>query len=327
MLRSTMAPRRNEAPRQEKLKRGRRGTDREMAAKQAAENRSTTVETRGQNSSGAEARDSFYCVCGPTEVVPLLQNHVRLSFSAACLAGERDWEIRRGEMLEFELSRWSRSRAKRIVDVLAVLACSPIFLPLLALIGAAVFVTSGLPVIFLQVRMGRGGVPFAIYKFRTMRPSRARGGSAMAVESASRITWLGSLLRRTKLDELPQVFNVLLGDMSLVGPRPKVLEQQLQPLWCRPGLTGAATLAFAREESFLMQFPPEEWAALFDDAILPAKRRMDAQYMQSATVWSDLRILADTILFRWKTHAQEIQQWGDAESCEAPSSQTASLCS
>jgi lipopolysaccharide/colanic/teichoic acid biosynthesis glycosyltransferase len=233
-----------------------------------------------------------------------------------------------GEILQSELSRWSRSRAKRILDVAAVLLCSPILLPLLASIAVAVFVTSGMPVIFRQHRVGRGGVPFAIYKFRTMRPSDTHGRSAMAIESAGRITRLGSLLRRTKLDELPQLLNVLAGEMSLVGPRPKVPEQQLQPLSCRPGLTGVATLAFAREEALLMRVPPQEWAELFHNTILPAKRRMDAQYMQKATLWSDLRILADTVLVRWRFYAPEIQLIRrKAESCEAPSSQAASIYS
>lgn len=235
-------------------------------------------------------------------------------------------ESQNGAIPEFELSRWSRSRGKRIFDVAAVLVCSPILLPLLAVIAAAVLLTSGVPVIFRQYRMGRDGVPFAIYKFRTMRPSNARGGSAIAIASASRITWLGALLRKTKLDELPQLFNVLTGEMSLVGPRPKVPEQQLMPLPCRPGLTGAATLAFAREESILMPVPRDALAVFFRDSVLPAKHELDVRYARQATLRSDLRILADTILGRWGSYSFPVQCLYEQDRREEPSSEIVSIC-
>ena len=239
---------------------------------------------------------------------------------------ERNSELKNGVIPDFELSRWSHSRAKRFLDIAAVLVCSPILLPVLVMIAVAVFVTSGAPFIFRQRRIGRSGMPFTIYKFRTMRISHVRGGNAIGIESASRITGLGTLLRRTKLDELPQFFNVLRGEMSLVGPRPKVPEQQLAPLPCRPGLTGPATLAFAREDSFLMQFPQGEWADLFHQVILPAKHRMDADYMQKATLCSDLRVIVDTVLVRWKFYVPEIPRKACVENCDAVSNQTASIC-
>lgn len=239
---------------------------------------------------------------------------------------DRDSDLRKHEPPPVELSRWSQSRAKRILDVAAVLLGLPIVAPLLVLIALAVFVTSGAPLIFRQRRMGRHGVPFAIYKFRTMQPAQAGGESAIAAESANRVTWLGSLLRRSKLDELPQIFNVLAGKMSLVGPRPKVPEQQLEPLPCRPGLTGAATLAFACEGALLMQIPPDAVAEFFHNTILPAKRRLDTQYMRKATLLSDLRMLVDTVLGRWESYASEIQWITDPGRCQEPSSQAASMC-
>ncbi len=198
-----------------------------------------------------------------------------------------------------ELSPWTASRTKRAMDVCVVLALMPIVLPLLLITGIAVLIASGTPVIFRQKRMGRFGEEFAIYKFRTMRHSPHDRKSALAADSADRVTSLGFLLRRTKLDELPQMLNVLAGDMSLVGPRPKVPEQQLDPLPCRPGLTGPATLAFAREEALLMQIPQEMLTDYYHKTILPTKHRLDAEYLERATLRSDMRILLDTALGRW----------------------------
>lgn len=201
------------------------------------------------------------------------------------------------------LSPWSRSRAKRIFDIGAIVVSLPILAPALGILALGVFLTSGAPVIFRQKRSGIGNDRFAIFKFRTMKPDGSAPNSAISIESADRITWFGGFLRKTKLDELPQVINILAGDMSLVGPRPKVPEQQLVPLNCRPGLTGPATLAFAREETLLMQIPKDERTAFYYDAVLPAKQQADSEYMQRATLGSDLRILLNTALGRWDVYA------------------------
>ncbi|HWT65778.1 MAG TPA: sugar transferase [Terracidiphilus sp.] len=208
-----------------------------------------------------------------------------------------------------ELSAWTRSVAKRAFDVGIVLIALPLLAPVLACIALAVFATSGAPILFLQVRVGRNGRLFAIYKFRTMRHEASRPLSSLAVGSADRVTRLGTWLRRTKLDELPQVFNILAGEMSLVGPRPKVPEQQPGPLACRPGLTGAATLEFAREEALLKQVPEEEVNDFFNNTILPVKRRLDADYMQRATMTSDLALIANTVLGRWQWLPAEPSSW------------------
>lgn len=225
--------------------------------------------------------------------------------------------------LRHELSPWSRSRAKRILDVAAVLALSPILLPLLALIALAVLASSGVPVVFRQRRLGMNGEPFAIYKFRTMRHSPTKNQSAISADSADRVTPLGYFLRRTKLDELPQVLNVLAGDMGLVGPRPKVPDQQLEPLPCRPGLTSPATLAFAREEALLIQIPPDSLADFYHKTILPAKHRLDSEYLRQATISSDLRILLDTVLGRWGSCTTDIHFKTPEEECHSPSSKAA----
>jgi lipopolysaccharide/colanic/teichoic acid biosynthesis glycosyltransferase len=231
----------------------------------------------------------------------------------------------KGVTPKYELSPWTRSGAKRAMDVGIVLASSPILIPVLAAIALAVLVTSGAPIFFLQERLGPNGVPFFIYKFRTMRPALVHPSSAIAIDSANRITWLGALLRRSKLDELPQIFQVLTGEMSLVGPRPKVPEQEPKPFPCRPGLTGAATLAFAREETILQGIDSADLAEYFQTTVLAAKREIDADYLGRATIWSDLRILVNTVLGRWESYDQVISRQHEEENDVEASGQAASL--
>lgn len=197
------------------------------------------------------------------------------------------------------LSPWTASRAKRIFDIIAVLMFAPIVTPLLLVIGMMVLAICGRPILFRQVRIGHSGRPFSILKFRTMCMLPVDVQSAIAALSAERITPLGRILRRLKLDELPQVLNVLAGDMSLVGPRPKVLEQQIGTLACRPGITGSATLIFAREEALLRRIGIDAVPEYYRTAILPAKTKLDAEYMARATFLSDLRILLNTVLGKW----------------------------
>lgn len=208
---------------------------------------------------------------------------------------------------DLDLSPWSRSRARRVFEVTAIVASAPVLLPLVGMIAMAVGATSGFPILFRQKRKGALDSTFQILKFRTMRLSPDGCASAISIESAHRITPLGAFLRRTKLDELPQVWNVLRGEMSLVGPRPKVPEQQPESLPCRPGLTGVAALAFVREESVLQDLAPELLTSFFHQHILPAKLRLDAAYMSKASVGSDLRIILDTVIGRWRPYAMDLE--------------------
>ena len=114
-----------------------------------------------------------------------------------------------------------------------------------------------------------------------------------------RFTPIGLFLRRWKLDELPQLLNVLVGDMSMVGPRPKLLEHQIADLSCRPGITGAATIAFAREEQILAQLPNHHLDDYYSSVILPFKHQLDVEYMARATFLSDLKLILDSALRRW----------------------------
>ena len=197
------------------------------------------------------------------------------------------------------VSRWTTSPAKRVFDVAALLVFTPLWIPLLFVLAVIVRISSRGPVIFQQRRIGRYGRPFTIYKFRTMRHDPYGRRNAIAAVAVDDITPAGHILRRFKLDELPQLINVLLGHMSLVGPRPKVPEQQLEPLPCNPGITGSATLAFAREEALFSQIPEAELNTFYRDTVLPAKYRLDADYMRCATFARDLSILMDTVLGRW----------------------------
>jgi len=205
-----------------------------------------------------------------------------------------------------EMSPWTTSRAKRVLDVTAVLASAPVVLPSLLLIALAVRTSSRGPVLFQQTRLGRFGAPFEIYKFRTMLHAPAGRRDAIAAISADRITPLGRILRWLKLDELPQVLNVLAGQMSLVGPRPRVPEQQLELLQCRPGVTGWATLAFAREESLFALIPNHTLPEYYSKTILPAKQRLDTSYMKHATLFSDLKLMFDTVVGRWGAYARSV---------------------
>ncbi|WP_058186875.1 sugar transferase [Terracidiphilus gabretensis] len=197
------------------------------------------------------------------------------------------------------LSHWTTSPAKRIFDVTSLLVFAPLWIPLLFVLAVIVRASSHGPVIFQQKRIGRSCRPFTIYKFRTMRHDPHGRRNAIAAVAANEITAAGHILRRFKLDELPQLINVLLGHMSLVGPRPKVPEQQLEPLACHPGITGSATLAFAREEILFSQIPEPELNAFYRDSVLPTKHRLDAEYMRCATFAGDLAILMDTVLGKW----------------------------
>lgn len=204
---------------------------------------------------------------------------------------------------------WANGRGKRAFDVAIAAAACLVAAPLLGAIAAAIKCSSPGPVLFLQTRMGRGGIPFRIYKFRTMR---VQDGPLVTARNDSRITAVGRILRRTKLDELPQLLNVLRGDMSFVGPRPKVPEHQSSPLLCRPGLTGAATLAFIEEETLLMDIPEDKLEAYAVQVLHQIKSDVDDEYALKSTLLTDLRLLASTALhlaqLRRSTRVQEMNR-------------------
>jgi lipopolysaccharide/colanic/teichoic acid biosynthesis glycosyltransferase len=202
-------------------------------------------------------------------------------------------------LVQEQVSLWSQSRGKRIFDCISVLLVLPFLTPIFLLVALGIRFSSRGPVLFLQKRMGRYGRPFTILKFRTLTHLEGAAHHAVTTAGNQRFTPVGPFLRRWKLDELPQLLNVLWGDMSLVGARPKLPEHQIIALTYRPGITGAATIAFAREELALAGVPKEQLDFYYRTVILPAKHEMDAAYMARATFRSDLKLIVDSVLRRW----------------------------
>jgi lipopolysaccharide/colanic/teichoic acid biosynthesis glycosyltransferase len=163
----------------------------------------------------------------------------------------------------------------------------------------------------MQERIGRNGSRFTIIKFRTMEHVRIGAHKAVTTTENQKFTPVGPFLRKWKLDELPQLLNVLKGDMSLVGPRPKLPNHQVGRLHCRPGITGAATITFAREEEILARLPEHLLDSYYHEVVLPAKFKLDAEYMGQATFWSDLKLLVNTLLRRWdSSHMRQLLDAG-----------------
>ncbi|MFP5204159.1 MAG: sugar transferase [Acidobacteriota bacterium] len=192
-------------------------------------------------------------------------------------------------------SSWCVSRAKRAFDLaIAVPVLAVAGLPMVA-IGLCIRLSSKGPAIFVQERVGRHGRLFKIFKFRSMRMDAAEG-PGLTKDGDSRITPIGRWLRKLKLDELPQFYNVLRGDLSLVGPRPKLPQYEVNfNMQCRPGITGASTLLFRNEEEILSRVSPSEIESFYARRIKPLKARIDTRYMRKAALSSDLKILAGTL--------------------------------
>jgi lipopolysaccharide/colanic/teichoic acid biosynthesis glycosyltransferase len=169
------------------------------------------------------------------------------------------------------------------------------------MIALTIVISSGKPILFMQRRVGRYGQEFTLLKFRTMKMA-AQSGSGLTRDGDARVTVIGRWLRKRKLDELPQLFNVLKGEMTLVGPRPdlKVFWSQARAedrriLELTPGLTGVASLAFSDEEQLLTQVPTERLASFYLQQVLPRKVSLDSEYAARATFRSDCGILLQTV--------------------------------
>ena len=194
---------------------------------------------------------------------------------------------------------------KRIIDIVASFLGLLLLSPFLFAIAALIKLDSAGPVFFRQERIGRGFRPFLIYKFRTMVKEAAKLGAPITIGEDPRITRVGRFLRRTKIDELPQLFNVVKGDMSLGGPRPELRryvdafrQEYDQILTMRPGLTDLASLKFIDEASVLAQARDPERA--YRDCVLPEKLALAKQYIREHSLRLDAVLLARTLwrLFR-----------------------------
>ncbi len=190
---------------------------------------------------------------------------------------------------------------KRIFDIIlssvGLVCLTPIFL----LISIIIKIGSEGPVLFKQIRVGKNGKEFKILKFRTMVVDAENKGIQLTIGKDNRVTKVGYLLRKTKLDELPQLINVLNGDMSFVGPRPEVPKyvalyngNQRNILKVRPGITDLASIKYRNENILLAKtVEPEK---TYIEEIIPAKVALNNQYLQNISVVNDLKIIIKTIL-------------------------------
>jgi lipopolysaccharide/colanic/teichoic acid biosynthesis glycosyltransferase len=199
-------------------------------------------------------------------------------------------------------SRTAFFACKRVVDVTASASALVLLAPLLLLVAAAVKLGSPGPVLFRQERMGKGSRPFLMSKFRTMVTDAHRYGPLVTTAGDARVTPLGRFLRTTKLDELPQLWHVLVGDMSLVGPRPQT--RQYFELYrdeyskvldvVRPGITDFAAICYRNEEAVLAQLGGEPEEA-YIRWVIPAKLRLYRLYVERMSIRTDLHILLHTV--------------------------------
>jgi lipopolysaccharide/colanic/teichoic acid biosynthesis glycosyltransferase len=190
-------------------------------------------------------------------------------------------------------------RGARLLDVTLAAAGLVVLSPVLLVIAILIRLDDGGPVLYRQRRIGRGGAAFRIWKFRTMVVDAERRGGALTVAGDARVTRMGARLRRLKLDELPQLLNVVAGDMRLVGPRPEVpryvdaySDDQRRVLALVPGITDPASLAFIDEETLLRGVEdPERY---YVEHVMPEKIRLNLAYAARATWWNDVRVIAAT---------------------------------
>jgi len=188
---------------------------------------------------------------------------------------------------------------KRLFDIAASACGLVVFSPVLAVAALLVGLSSPGGVLFCQERMGKGGKPFRIYKFRSMRKDNA--GLKITTGNDARITPVGRFLRKSKIDELPQLLNVLKGDMSFVGPRPEVKEytdlydeRQRQIFLVRPGITDPASIEFRNENDLLSQ--SEDPNRVYIEQILPRKVELGLKYIEDFSFWGDIRIIFQTLV-------------------------------
>jgi len=188
----------------------------------------------------------------------------------------------------------------RFAEALMAVAGLALSAPIIAAAAAAVAMTSGFPIFFRQERVGRYGRPFVLIKLRTMRPSG--GGPQVTATDDSRMTTVGRFLRRAKIDELPELWNIVRGDMSFVGPRPEVAryvhaeDGRWQEILCaRPGLTDPVTLKLRNEEALLAQVQGDR-DQFYRETLQPLKLQGYCEYLRRRSWWSDLGVLSKTVI-------------------------------
>ena len=210
--------------------------------------------------------------------------------------------------------------AKYVFDRLVAFVGLLVLLPVLIVVGALIRIKMpGGPVFFKQKRVGRSGKLFTLYKFRTMINPSDSSWSSVSVAGESRITPLGAKLRELKIDELPELWNVLKGDMSFVGPRPDVpgyadalVGEDREVLKLRPGITGPASLKYRNEEDLLARVASEgidgytDPVLYNDEVIYPDKVRLNRYYLNHYSFWMDLKMIFATVLGKKIEYGHEV---------------------
>lgn len=189
---------------------------------------------------------------------------------------------------------------KRLFDIIASLFGLLILSPLFILIALLIVLGSGFPVFYLQIRVGKNNQDFKLFKFRTMRKDSDKKGLLTVGGRDPRVTSIGYYLRKFKLDELPQLFNVIIGTMSLVGPRPEVRKyvnlyttEQQKVLQAKPGITDYASIEYFSENELLAQSNNPE--KTYIEEIMPAKLKLNQRYINEQGILTDIKIILKTI--------------------------------
>jgi len=190
---------------------------------------------------------------------------------------------------------------KRLFDIICSGIGLLLLLPLFFVVAIIIAITDGLPIFFCQIRVGKNGTDFSLLKFRTMKVQKNSEKGSFDVGCSARVTSIGKLLRKTKIDELPQLWNVFKGDMSLVGPRPEVKkwvdaypERWKFVLSVKPGITDTASIKFRNEEEILEKANDPHLA--YKDIVLPQKLTYYEEYIKEQSLWGDIKIIFQTIL-------------------------------
>lgn len=193
--------------------------------------------------------------------------------------------------------------SKRLFDLVCALALGIVLLPVMAVVAVVVLILDGRPVLYISERMRAPGVPFDLVKFRTMKASDKNAGVSGG-DKSSRITRTGNFLRRSRIDELPQLWNVIRGDISFVGPRPplRLYVERFPDLYARvlksrPGITGLASVYFHRHEEHLLATcdTAEQTDAVYARRCIPRKAHIDLLYQARQSVCLDISIMFKTV--------------------------------
>lgn len=200
------------------------------------------------------------------------------------------------------------TQGKRLFDVLLAIALSLLFGPVLLILLAIMLIAQGRPLFFVSTRMKTPDQAFCLYKLRTMRIGEHVETGVSGGDKAGRITGFGRFLRRSRLDEIPQLWNVLKGDMSFVGPRPPLRQYVVrfprlykQVLRSRPGITGLATLHYHQFEERMLQAckTASETDETYCRRAIPRKARLDLMYQNKRSVCFDMQLILETVAKLW----------------------------